>query len=874
MPFDKSLLQECPVLQPSDEEFASPIEYLARDDVKTLGNKYGLLKIVPPQGWKPPFSLAQSFKFHTRTQNLGDLGLQNRSRKFFLENMNRFLMMSGLRQKKPWITTLQHPVHVYDLYLAFTELFPTVKSFSDLTSADAALLNEKFGIDSHSRGLINAYKENVWPYAQYLAGNGDNFDFPSMLTDDPESCVVCSRNHSPTTTLLCDNCDDAYHMKCLSSPLDTVPTGKWFCDKCLVGSGEYGFEENPELRYSLQEFVNDCQAFEQQFKERFAGISQLSIDNIEQIFWSIVETADLTIRVKYGADIHNQTIGEISGFPTSDFPPQMNRNETTEMYTSHPWNLTRLPFAKGSLLNHIKTRISGMTVPWLYVGSLLSTFCWHIEDHYTLSANYCHFGNIKNWYGIPSEYADKFEQHMRSLAPDLFQRQPDLLHQLVTLVSPSELVKIGIPVVYARQGPNEFIVTFPRVYHAGFNCGFNLNEAVNFSMDSWLPFGEKAVEDYKLIKKECVFDHYTLVENILKAFVSEGADSWKSRLDLIQSCLKSFRSFKDRQMKLVDQLKGERFLESHSGLEQEPITPKQEPVPVFESGTLESKVSISFNQPKSQGMKASVNENEDKLCDICRTYLAYQYCNINNKTHRFGRWSIGRPKKIECMLTPDASPYVNETREPSVELADRMAKTESNDKLQKASGTDVQRMNGTDIQRMNGTDIQRISGADIQKISGTDLQKINGADDIQGIIDLENKRPQMKTENELFNELITQAKRKLQDETSKSEPTKKRRSLRSSDAKDVKDSRSSASVVKNEAPAVTNQKTPFRSLLRELNQYDNIQLCFQCTIQECGEQAERVPRNSQIVFEKEFDEMNRIIDDAEDKFAKLAALYR
>merc|ERR1712227_255571 len=143
-------------------------------------------------------------------------------------------------------------------------------------------------------------------------------------------------------------------------------------------------------------------------------------------------------------------------------------NENVQRYVKHPWNLTRLPFAKGSLLNFVNRSISGMTVPWIYVGSLLSTFCWHVEDHYTLSANYCHFGATKKWYGIPSKDADKFEQLMRDSAPDLFKRQPDLLHQLVTLISPMKLIESDIRCVEVEQQPNEIVITYPRVYHAGF----------------------------------------------------------------------------------------------------------------------------------------------------------------------------------------------------------------------------------------------------------------------------------------------------------------------------------------------------------------------------------------------------------------------
>ena len=36
-----------------------------------------------------------------------------------------------------------------------------------------------------------------------------------------------------------------------------------------------------------------------------------------------------------------------------------------------------------------------MMVPWLYVGSCLSAFCWHVEDHALYSVNYLHMGAPK-----------------------------------------------------------------------------------------------------------------------------------------------------------------------------------------------------------------------------------------------------------------------------------------------------------------------------------------------------------------------------------------------------------------------------------------------------------------------------------------------
>ena len=42
------------------------------------------------------------------------------------------------------------------------------------------------------------------------------------------------------------------------------------------------------------------------------------------------------------------------------------------------------------------------------------------------------------------------------------------------------------------QHAGEFVVTFPRGYHAGFNLGFNCAESVNFALDSWIELGLRA----------------------------------------------------------------------------------------------------------------------------------------------------------------------------------------------------------------------------------------------------------------------------------------------------------------------------------------------------------------------------------------------
>lgn len=95
-------------------------------------------------------------------------------------------------------------------------------------------------------------------------------------------------------------------------------------------------------------------------------------------------------------------------------------------------------------------------------------------------------GEPKTWYGVPGDNAEDFERSMKEAAPELFEAQPDLLHQLVTIINPNALTAKGVPVVRTNQYAGEFVITFPRAYHAGFNNGLNLAEAVNFATADWV----------------------------------------------------------------------------------------------------------------------------------------------------------------------------------------------------------------------------------------------------------------------------------------------------------------------------------------------------------------------------------------------------
>ncbi|THH17433.1 hypothetical protein EW146_g3372 [Bondarzewia mesenterica] len=358
-------------------------------------------------------------------------------------------------------------------------------------------------------------------------------------------------------------------MLCLDPPLASVPKGQWFCHTCLFGTGgDFGFDEGEE--HSLSSF----QARDREFRRMWFqshpppqrpddddehdptvtqfGNVKVSEYDAENEFWRLVQSPHDTVEIEYGADVHSTTHG--SAMPTLETHP-------LDPYSKDPWNLNNISILSDSLLRYIKSDISGMTVPWTYVGMVFSTFCWHNEDHYTYSINFMHWGETKTWYGIPGEDAEKFEAAIKREAPDLFEVQPDLLFQLVTLMNPKRLTDAGVRVYACNQRAGEFVITYPKAYHAGFNHGLNFNEAVNFALPDWLPYGRQCVQRYREHRKLPVFSHDELLITITQQSQSIPTAIW-----LIDSLSEmTDRELEDRHkaraLKMVEVLEEEDRLE-------------------------------------------------------------------------------------------------------------------------------------------------------------------------------------------------------------------------------------------------------------------------------------------------------------------------
>ncbi|XP_037628330.1 lysine-specific demethylase 5B-B isoform X2 [Sebastes umbrosus] len=615
---------ECPVFEPSWEEFRDPFAFINK--IRPIAEKTGICKVRPPPGWQPPFACdVDRLHFVPRIQRLNELEAQTRVKLNFLDQIAKFWDLQGCALKIPHVERKILDLYKLNKLVADEGGFDTVCQDRRWTKIALQMgFAPGKAIGSHLRGH---YERTLYPYNLFQSGAnllcvqkpiqpaestgitesvdtkehklqdqaqrqtaqtpdtgptarrakrmkcevvcvktepgepGENRPnlrrrmgsfvakqepekeipipvkqepveikepiieadksksrykkiIPPVLTSpvDLVVCLVCSSGGDEERLLLCDGCDDSYHTFCLIPPLPDIPKGDWRCPKCLAQECNkpheaFGFEQ-AYRDYSLRAFGQMADAFKSDYFNM--PVHMVPTELVEKEFWRLVGAIEEDVTVEYGADIASKEFG--SGFPIPN--GKFKVSPADEKYLKCGWNLNNLAMMNPSVLTHVTADICGMTLPWLYVGMCFSSFCWHIEDHWSYSINYLHWGEPKTWYGAPGFAAEQLEAVMRKLAPELFESQPDLLHQLVTIMNPNTLMAHGVPIYRTNQCAGEFVITFPRAYHSGFNQGFNFAEAVNFCTVDWMPLGRQCVDHYRVLHRYNVFSHDEMVCNM------------------------------------------------------------------------------------------------------------------------------------------------------------------------------------------------------------------------------------------------------------------------------------------------------------------------------------------------------------------------
>lgn len=418
-------IQSAPAYYPTEEEFKDPLEFINK--IRPEAEPYGICRIIPPSSWKPPFALdLDKFEFPTKTQAIHQLQARPAScdPKTFELEYNRFLEEHCGRKSPKRKAVFEGED------LDFCKLFNAVKRYGGY---DKVVEEKKWGEVSRfvrpkgkisecaKHVLCQLYREHLYDYESYYnclnqqkAKNykgGMHGDRKNQLGDDSSSykrrrknlegesvkvckveeerrdqiCEQCRSGLHGEVMLLCDRCNKGWHIYCLSPPLKRVPIGNWYCLDCLNSDKDtFGFV--PGKEFALEAFRRVAE----RAKKKWFGSTPTSRVQLEKKFWKIVEGLAGEVEVMYGSDLDTSEYG--SGFPrANDQRPASIEVEKWEEYCASPWNLNNLPKLRGSMLRTVHNSIAGVMVPWLYVGMLFSSFCWHFEDHCFYSMNYLHW---------------------------------------------------------------------------------------------------------------------------------------------------------------------------------------------------------------------------------------------------------------------------------------------------------------------------------------------------------------------------------------------------------------------------------------------------------------------------------------------------
>ncbi|KAL4433266.1 hypothetical protein ABPG77_003314 [Micractinium sp. CCAP 211/92] len=522
-------VEAAPVFRPTPEEFKDPIAYISK--IKPQAEKYGLAHIVPPPGWDPPFALER-----------GTNGLSMESFRFAVRKQytSHLCCRAGAAPPAPGTPPQER---------------------GPAPGGGEGPWSGRMG------GTMRGGGERAVGMAG-AAGAAPQQPAPPQPGQQHQQLPALHGDHQGQQgprPMRQGSTGDA------ASPRSPAAASDGGSPREAPAVHEFGFP-HLEKKHTLRSFA----AYADWVKEihfsdplpatpiaRSAGVSARSarclqrrpralpnssmlpeptIEQIEAEFWRIVESPDERVESLYGQDVDSGHHG--SGFPlplwrrrlleqhlerqaaaagAGGAPVELPgyADELERQYAEHPWNINNLPRCTESVLRYLPGAdgelITGVMVPWLYVGSVLSAFCWHVEDHALCSINYHHMGSPKVWYGVPASATAALEEAVRDALPHLCAGNPRLMYQLVTALSPMELKKRGVPVYRVVHEPGSFVVTMPDAYHSGFNCGFNVAEAVNFAPSNWIPYGTDVAEKYRATGKPLTLSHDALLVTLVKA---------------------------------------------------------------------------------------------------------------------------------------------------------------------------------------------------------------------------------------------------------------------------------------------------------------------------------------------------------------------
>ncbi|XP_026741861.1 microtubule-associated protein futsch [Trichoplusia ni] len=464
---DSAQIVEAPVFRPTKEEFDDPLEYFEK--ILSIAFKYGICKVIPPEGWKPKCKINEEIRFDVSNQYISRLYCRWGPASRELSALKLCLQLQNVNVTRPPL--------VDGVEVNLPKLYHLVQRHGGLENvinkkrwgkvAEEMKLNKTAAIE---RKLDHIYVKYLLPYATL-----DHQERQEIMKK-----VEVAWSHK--------------NQKLHDRALNPLHRQKQLLGESESSDGETEDEGTADALADAEDCVVSGQcmnfskfkkvatnAYETYIGPERPGAESPSVESIEDRYWRIVVMGTEHLCVNTAAI---DTGEEGHGFTK-------NRNEA---YGRHPWNLKMFSQNRNNMLWYLGP-VLGMTVPTLHLAMVFSTSCWHKDPHALPWTEYMHRGKERIWYGIPDDQSDNFRKAVETLAPTSCQNKSLWLPTDIAMIPPQILREHNVSLARTVQNPGEFVIVFPKAYSCSISTGYTESESVYFAPRSWVQYLAQVIQE-------------------------------------------------------------------------------------------------------------------------------------------------------------------------------------------------------------------------------------------------------------------------------------------------------------------------------------------------------------------------------------------
>ncbi|GBP95726.1 hypothetical protein EVAR_70155_1 [Eumeta japonica] len=404
---ESAQLVDAPTFYPTSFEFENPLAYIEK--IGAVASKYGLCKIVPPEGFKPECCIEDDIVFTAGNQYPGKMYTRWGPATRELCAIKKYLATQNVCFKRlPLINGVE---------VNLPKLYHIVQKAGGLKEVIEKKKWQKLAEDMNFQKSNHVDKKLDHVYVRYLLP----YD---VLTNRERQSLLASveKGWNKKYKKMLERARNPLHRQ-----------------KRILGESSSDEEDDAEENSLMMQMIVWSQVASTSMQMYFPQTNSPTPQEVEEEYWRLVLLGNDHICV-YTASV--DTGEEGYGFTKAKDNP----------YSKHPWNLKVLTNNPSSVLRSLGSVLS-VTTPTLHLGMVFTTSCWHRDPHGLPWIEYLHTGAPKIWYGIPDEQSSKFRRAVETLGPAYCQNKSIWLPSDITMIPPNLLIEHNVSLSKLSRNP-------------------------------------------------------------------------------------------------------------------------------------------------------------------------------------------------------------------------------------------------------------------------------------------------------------------------------------------------------------------------------------------------------------------------------------